>query len=239
MTDLAPPSSRSPAPPHSTAEPEEKALDWLVLIYRLPPKSASHRGASVRRKLTAVGAVCLFPASAVAPGSGAAERAMCQIRAMISDAGGTATLLAGCALDGKPTLTSAFNAVYDPEYQVIIDGCRKAMADLQALTACSEFRYQHLWSHDITLRRLSARYRAVRRRDLFGADLAQGAASALVGLRLAIYDYAELVREAGAGPGSAAPPISRGTRLATGGHDAPEGPQAARFDGRRSVPGGQ
>jgi hypothetical protein len=165
------------------------AAEWLLLTYRLPVKPASLR-AAVRRKLTAAGAVYLSPACAVAPLSGPAERAMRRMRATISGAGGSAVLLAGCALAGQPDLTGAFNAVRDREYEEIEADCRDAVACLEALTAACEFRYQRLWDKGVELRRLSVRDRAVRGRDLFGARQAQAAASALAAYRSAIDEYA-------------------------------------------------
>jgi hypothetical protein len=175
------------------------AVGWLVLTYQLPAKPTSLR-ASVRRKLTAAGAIYLSSACAVAPLSGPAERAMRRMRATISGTGGFAVLLAGRALDGEPQLTGEFNAQCDREYQDIIGGCRDAMANLEALTAAGEFLYQQLWGKDIGLRRLSAGYRAVRGRDLFDAPQAQAAASALIGYRFAIDDYAKRVYAADSGP---------------------------------------
>jgi len=179
-------------PASSDGDPAE----WLLLTYRLPDKPESLR-AAVRRKLTAAGAVCLAPACAAAPLSRPAERAMRQIRAAIAGTGGTAVLLTGPALAGEHELAGAFNAVRDLEYDDIIAVCRNAAAGLGALTAACEFRYQLLWDSDIGLRRLSARYRAVRDRDLFGAGQAQHAATAIARYRSALSDYAASVREHG------------------------------------------
>jgi hypothetical protein len=175
------------------------AVEWLVLTYQLPAKPASLK-ATVRRKLTAAGAVYLSSACAVAPLSSPAERAMRRMRATISGAGGSAVLLAGRALAGEPELTGTFNAVRDREYEDIIGGCRDAVAGLEALTEASEFCYQQLWDKDIGLRQLSACYRAVRDRDLFGARQAQAASSALAGYRFAINDYARRVYAADGRP---------------------------------------
>lgn len=145
---------------HGTAASDGDAAGWLVLAYQLPAKPASLK-AAVRRKLTAAGAVCLSPACAVALLSSQAGRSMRRRRAMISGAGGSAVLLAGRALAGEAELTGAFNAVCDPVYEDIIGGCHDAMAGIEALTTACEFRYQPLWGKDISLRQLSARYRAV------------------------------------------------------------------------------
>ena len=60
-------------------------ITWLILAYRLPARHSLK--ITVRRRLTAIGAV--FPVNAVAavPASSAAERAFRQIRRMIGEAG--------------------------------------------------------------------------------------------------------------------------------------------------------
>lgn len=181
------------------AASDGNVLDWLVLTYQLPAKPASLR-AAVRRKLTAAGAIYLSSACAVAPLSGPAERAMRRMRATITGAGGSAVLLAARALAGEPALTGEFNALCDREYQDIIGDCHDAVADLEALTAVGEFRYQQLWGMDIGFRRLSARYRAARGRDLFGAEEAQAASSALIKYQFAVDDYARGVYAADSRP---------------------------------------
>jgi len=61
---------------------------------------------------------------------------------------------------------------------------------LAARALAGEFRYLHLWEKDIALRQLSARYRAISGRDLFGACQAQAAASALADYHSAVNEYA-------------------------------------------------
>jgi hypothetical protein len=181
------------------ASADGNAADWLVLTYQLPAKPTSLK-VTVRKKLTAAGAVYLSSACAVAPLSSPAERAMRRMRATISRAGGSAVLLSGCALAGEPDLTGAFNAIQDREYEDIIGGCRDAVGDLETLTEACEFCYQQLWDKDIGLRQLSARYRAVQGRDLFGARQAQATASALAGYRSALNHYARRVYAADSWP---------------------------------------
>lgn len=98
-------------------------------------------------------------------------------------------LLTGRALAGQLDLTAAFNAVHDLEYADIIIACDDAMASLEALTEAREFRYQPLWDKDIVLRRLTARYRAVRGRDPFGTGKAEAAAAALARYRCSLNEY--------------------------------------------------
>lgn len=174
----------------------EAASAWLVLIYQLPAEPSSLR-AAVGRKLSAAGAVYLSPACAAAPLSRPAERAMRRMRATITDAGGSAVLLTGRPLAGESVLAGAFNTERDLEYADITVACRDAVAGLEALTVAGELRYHPLWDGDIGFRQLSARYRAVRGHDLFGAGRADEAAAALDRYRAALNEYAGRVFAAG------------------------------------------
>lgn len=173
----------------------DRAVQWLVLTYRVPAKPPSLR-ARVRRKLSAAGAVYLSPACAAAPLSGPAERAMRRARAAITAAGGSAVLLAGRALIGESELTGAFNAVRDVEYEDVIAGCRDAVAELEELAAARDFRYQLLWDKDVDIRQVAARYRAVRRQDLLGAPQGEAAEAALARYRSALDEYAARIKAA-------------------------------------------
>lgn len=172
------------------------AVQWLLLTYRLPVKPPSLR-ATVRKKLSAAGAVYLSPACAAAPLSGPAERAMRQARVAITDAGGSAVLVTGRALIGGLELTRAFNAARDLDYEKVITGCRDAVAELEALAAASALGYQLLWDKDMGLRQLAARYKAVRDRDLLGAGQAEAAAAALARYRCALEQYAARIKDDG------------------------------------------
>jgi hypothetical protein len=166
----------------------DHAAQWLVLTYRLPAKPASLRG-TVRRKLSAAGAVYLSPACAAAPLSGPADRAMRRARAVITAAGGSAVLLTGRAIAGEPELTGAFNAARDDEYEAVATGCRDAVAELESLAAAGDFRYQLLSDKEVSIKELAARYRAVHGQDLLGARGAEAAVTALAKFRSALDEY--------------------------------------------------
>jgi len=168
---------------------------WLVLTYQLPAGRAP-LAAATRRKLTTAGAVYLSPACAVAPLSGPAEMTMRRSRAAITKAGGFAVLLTGRPLAGKAQIAAAFNAICDQEYDDIIAGCLDAIAGIEALAADGDLGYQPLWAGDVTLRRLSASFRAVAGKDLFGADKAQEAAAALALYRSVLDEHARRVYSA-------------------------------------------
>ena len=177
------------------AAPEAGRAAWLILSYR--PPAGHGQKATIRRRLTAMGAV--FPVHAVAavPTSPAAERALRRIRRMIGEAGGSAQLLRAEVVEGAADLAAAFNQAREREYAEIITGCGQALARIEALAAAGQFRYPDLGDLDAELKRLSLRNDAVRVRDVFGAANAGSAHSALVRCRAAVDDFAARVYRGG------------------------------------------
>jgi hypothetical protein len=103
--------------------PSSGHITWLILAYRLPTRHGLK--ITIRRRLTAIGAV--FPAHAVAamPASPAAERAFRRIRRMIGEAGGSAQVLRDEVIEGAPGFAAIFNAAREREYMVVIAGWRR------------------------------------------------------------------------------------------------------------------
>ena len=161
---------------------------WLVLAYR-PPASHGLK-MTIRRRLTAMGAV--FPANAVAavPASPVAERAFRRMRRLIGEAGGSAQVLRAEVIEGAADLVAAFNAVREQEYAGVIAGCDEVVVGIEALTAAGRFRYPDLGDKDAELRRLSMRTDTIRTRDTLGAANAESALSALARCRAAVDDFA-------------------------------------------------
>jgi hypothetical protein len=164
---------------------------WLVLAYRLPVNHGLK--VTVRRRLTAMGAV--FPVNAVAavPTSPAAERAFRRIRSMIGEAGGSAQVLRAEAIEGARDLAAVFNAAREHEYAEIIAGCDEVIAGLEALASAGRYRFPDLGDKDAELRRLSMRADTIRTRDTFGAANAEAAGFALARCRAALDDFASRV----------------------------------------------
>jgi hypothetical protein len=96
------------------ATPEPGHVAWLILTYRLSARPGLK--VTVRRRLTAIGAV--FPVNAVAavPASRTAERALRRLRSMIGEAGGSAQVLRAGVIEGAPDLIAAFSAAREYEY---------------------------------------------------------------------------------------------------------------------------
>jgi hypothetical protein len=164
---------------------------WLVLAYR-PPASHGLK-ITVRRRLTAIGAVFPVPAVAAMPASPAAERAFRRIRRTISEAGGSAQVLRAAVMEGTADLAATFNKAREHEYAEIIAGCGEILAGIEALTSAGQFRYPDLGDKDAELKRLSMRNDTIRVRDALGAANTDLALSALARCRAAVDDFAACV----------------------------------------------
>jgi hypothetical protein len=173
------------------AAPQPGRVAWLVLAYRLPVSHGLKM--TVRRRLTAMGAVYPVNAVAAVPTSPGAERAFRRIRRIIGEAGGSAQVLRAEAIEGAPDLVAAFNAAREQEYAEILAGCDEVIAGIEALAAAGRYRYPDLGDKDAELRRLSMRTDTIRTRDTLGAANAEAAVSALARCRAALDDFASRV----------------------------------------------
>jgi len=88
-------------------------ITWLLLVYRLPAKPVALR-VTVRRKLTAGGAVYVANAVATLPASPATERLLRGLRKTTTGHGGSAVVLRGIAADSGQELTALFNEAPGP-----------------------------------------------------------------------------------------------------------------------------
>ena len=170
------------------AAPSPGRAAWLILAYRLP---ASHAlKITVRRRLTAMGAV--FPVKAVAalPASPVAERAFRRLRHMIGEAGGSAQVLRAEVIEGGANLAAAFKEAREQEYAEVVAGCGQVLAGIEALTAAGQFRYPDLGDKDAELKRLSMRNDTIRARDVLGAANGDLALSALARCRAVVDEFA-------------------------------------------------
>jgi hypothetical protein len=171
------------------------SVAWLVLAYRLSAKPGLK--ATVRRRLTAIGAVFPVNAFAAVPSSPAAERAFRRLCRTIGNAGGSAQILRAEVIEGASDLAGAFNAARDEEYAEIIAGCGAVITEIETLVAEGQFRYGDLGDKDAEVRRLSLRNDAIRARDTFGAASAEAAAAALARCRVTLDGFAARVYQEG------------------------------------------
>lgn len=180
------------------AAPQPGRVVWLVLAYRLPVNHGLTM--TVRRRLTAMGAVYPVNAVAAVPTSPAAERAFRRIRRIIGEAGGSAQVLRAEAIEGAPDLVATFNAAREQEYAEVLAGCGEVIGGIEALAAAGCYRYPDLGDKDAELRRLSMRTDTIRTRDTLGAANAEAAVSALARCRAALDDFASRVYQADGAP---------------------------------------
>jgi hypothetical protein len=175
-------------------------VTWLLLAYRLPANSGLK--STVRRRLTAMGAV--YPANAIAvlPESPAAERAFRRLRSMIGEAGGSAQILRARAIEGAPELVAIFNTSREQEYAEIIAECGNIIAVIDALTAAGRFCHADLEDIDATLKGLSTRHETIQAQDWFGAANARSAISSLARCHAVLDAFTKRVYKADAGSSS-------------------------------------
>ena len=172
---------------------------WLLLAYRLPANSGLK--STVRRRLTAMGAV--YPANAIAvlPESPAAERAFRRLRSMIGEAGGSAQVLRARTIEGEPELVTIFNAAREQEYAEILAECDNIIAGIEAMTSAGRFCHADLDDKDAALKGLSVRHETIQARDCFGAGNARSAISSLAMCQAVLDAFAKRVYKADAGSG--------------------------------------
>jgi hypothetical protein len=190
-------------------------ITWLVLVYRLPPNSGLK--STIRRQLTAKGAI--YPSNAVAtmPASPAVERAFRRLRHTIAEAGGSAHLLRAEAIDGEPDLVAAFNEAREREYAEIVASCGDFTAGIERMTAADHFRYSDLGEKDAEFKRLTMRNDAIRMRDSLSAAKADSALSSLAKCRVMLDGFAGLVYRADAASITGSTPGPQGHQSLRGG----------------------
>jgi hypothetical protein len=168
------------------------AIEWLLLVYRIPTEPTRLR-AGVWRRLKALGAVYVQNSVAVLPASREAERALRVLRNDIGEMGGTAQLLKAEALAGQDEVVAAFNAARDEEYTEVIARCRDFLTEIADETAKEHFTYAELEENDEDLAKLRAWYDKVRGRDRLGAARQQEAEQALGECMRVLEGFAERI----------------------------------------------
>ncbi|MFF2080840.1 Chromate resistance protein ChrB [Kitasatospora sp. NPDC058162] len=172
------------------------AIEWLLLVYRIPTEPTRLR-AGVWRRLKALGAVYLQNSVAVLPASPETERALRVLRNDIGEMGGSAQLLRAEALAGQDEVIAALNAARDEEYTEVIDRCQDFLKEIAEETAAEHFTYAELEENDEDLAKLKAWFDKVRARDRLGAGRQTEAAAALQECEAALEGFAERIYATG------------------------------------------
>ena len=174
-------------------------LNWLLLVYRVPPEPTRLR-ATVWRRLKGLGAIYLQNSAAALPATPSNERALRKLRHEILEMAGTAVLLQCSALAGEADILAAFQAARDDEYEEIVDRCQDFLGQVQKEHVAEHFSYAELEENDVDLTKLRTWFDKVRARDTFDAEGRKAAEEALAACAESLEAYANQVysREEGA-----------------------------------------
>jgi hypothetical protein len=175
-----------------SGDPGADAVDWLLLVYRVPSEPTRLR-AGVWRKLKGLGAIYVQNSAAALPFTAAGERAFRALRAEIEDMGGTAFLFKSSVLAGVGQLIDSFNAVRDDEYEEIVDRCEDFLRQVEKEYDENHFTYAELEENDIDLAKLKGWFESIRARDVFGAAGIDKVSELLARCETALEEYAARV----------------------------------------------
>jgi hypothetical protein len=176
----------------ASGEQTGDAVDWLLLIYRVPTEPTRLR-AAVWRKLKGLGAIYVQNSAAALPFSQGRERAFRSLRAEIEDMGGTAFVFKSSVLAGAGSLVDSFNTVRNDEYDEIVDRCEDFLRQVAKEYDEHHFTYAELEENDIDLAKLKGWFESIRSRDVFGASGSGKVAEALARCEIALEEYAARV----------------------------------------------
>jgi len=173
-------------------ERETNPLNWVLLVYRVPPEPTRLR-ATVWRRLKGLGAIYLQNSAAALPATTANERALRKLRHEILEMAGAAVLLECTALAGESDVLAAFQSARDDEYEEIVDKCQDFLAQVQKEHIAEHFSFAELEENDVDLTKLRTWFGKVRTRDTFGAAGRKAAEEALAACEESLEAYANQV----------------------------------------------
>jgi DNA-binding transcriptional regulator PaaX len=168
------------------------AVQWLVLVYKVPAEPTRLR-AGVWRRIKGMGAIYLQNSVAAMPHSAATERSLRVLRNEITEMGGTAQLLESQVLAGGAETVQAFNAARDDEYEEIVDKCRDYLGQIEKEYRAEHFTYAELEENDEDLAKLRNWFAKVQGRDVLAASGRAAAEEALARCAQVLDDYAARV----------------------------------------------
>jgi hypothetical protein len=171
-------------------------MAWRLITYRLPTDPSRHRVA-IWRELRRLGAVPLQQGTWAVPQGEPFDAGIAQVIAQIAAAGGQPVVL-GIADDEASTtqLETLFTAQREAEWAEFVSDCGKYEAELADEVAKGKLTLAELDEEEQSLERLRRWYRAIRRRDLFGAPGAATAEQRLKEAAEALERFADQVYQA-------------------------------------------
>lgn len=174
-----------------------KALNWLLLTYKVPPEPAKKRIA-VWRRLKGMGAVYLQNGVCLLPKTDDHVRRLKLIANEIAEMDGESVLLETVALDRgqQEKVIGRFRADREEEYREFLDRCGDFEAEIAKETEAKHFTYAELEENDVDLKKLRDWLLKIRKLDFYEAPMGVQAQQRLIACEALLETYAKQVYDA-------------------------------------------
>ena len=167
---------------------------WLVLLVRVAAEPTRHRVA-VWRELRRVGALLVSQATWVLPDVPVMTDGVERARDLAGRGGGEIIVLAagGRTSSDAARLQELFTAARQEEWVEFISDCGKFDAEIDKEIRIQKLTFAELEEEEQSLDRLRRWHKAIRTRDVFGADAAAEADEQLRHCGVRLEEYTQLV----------------------------------------------
>lgn len=171
-------------------------IQWLLLIYKVPPEPAARR-VSLWRRLKGMGAVYLQSGVCLLPRSDEHARRLKMLENDVRKMDGEFVILETTALDPaqEEKVVSRFKQDRDDEYGEFIGRCERFEEEIAKEFSIEKFTYAELEEEDADLRKLQAWLDKIKKLDFYGGDLAEQASEKLRICEARLESYAQRVFE--------------------------------------------
>lgn len=172
-------------------------VQWLLLIYKVPPEPAAKR-ISVWRKLKGMGAVYLQNGVCLLPRTDDHVRRLRMLANDVAEAQGESVILETVGLDAGQAekVVARFKADRDAAYEEFLDKCGDFEREVAKEIAANHLTYAELEENDVDLKKLQGWLDKIRRLDFYGGTRAAEADEQLRICEAVLDDYARRVFEA-------------------------------------------
>ena len=175
-------------------------IEWILMIYKVPPEPAAKRIALWRR-LKGMGAVYLQNGVCLLPQTAGHMRQLKMLENDAAEMGGETVLLLTTSLD-KPQedkVIARFKADRDDQYREFLGKCEAFEAEIAKEIAKQKYTFAELEEEDNDLKKLQSWLEKIRGLDFYQASLSGSAAKRLKHCEALLADYAQRVFDANNG----------------------------------------
>jgi hypothetical protein len=171
-------------------------MKWIVLTYTLPAEPSRPRVA-VWRALRKAGAVSIQQSMWALPDCEDHVRTLRKICAEIEANRGEALMMESTFFEKEHErrVTELFSRMRDEEYSEFIEECGKYLKEIEKEIAREKFTFAELEEEEAEHEKLTAWFKKIEARDLFGASLREKAVAQNQMISEAIENYSKLVFE--------------------------------------------